>query len=119
MPPKNNPLSLEDARVQMSSFIAAYKPSRDIERLEIKVEPVDMLSWLSLQKDDVKIYGSNQSDTVSIAGIGQAVCSTDQKTGNIKRIFKQLRNFLSPKYPYLQWYGGFCFDERHADDDWK
>ncbi len=39
-----------------------------------------MLAWLSLQKDDVKIYGANQSDTVSIAGIGQAVCITDRKT---------------------------------------
>jgi menaquinone-specific isochorismate synthase len=119
MSPKNNLLSLEEARDQMSSFIAAYKPSKTIERIEIKIQPVDMLSWLSLQKDDVKIYGANQSDTVSIAGIGQAVCVTDIKSGNIKNIFKQLRHALSPKYPYLQWYGGFCFDDRHADDDWK
>ena len=119
MSPKNNPLSLEDARDQMSSFIAAYKPSRTIERIEIKIQPVDMLYWLSLQKNDVKIYGANQSDTVSIAGIGQAVCVTDRKLGNIKKIFKQLRNSLSPKYPYLQWYGGFCFDEQHSDDDWE
>ena len=119
MSPKNNPLSLEDARDQMSSFIAAYKPSRTIERIEIKIQPVDMLCWLSLQKNDVKIYGANQSDTVSIAGIGQAVCVTDRKLGNIKKIFKQLRNLLSPKHPYLQWYGGFCFDEQHSDDDWE
>ena len=78
-----------------------------------------MLSWLSLQTDDVKIYGSNQSDTVSIAGIGQAVCLTDRRLGNFKQVFKQLRHSLSPKYPYLQWYGGFCFDERHSDIDWE
>jgi len=115
----NNPLSLKDAQDQLASFITAYKPSKSIERIEIKVQPMDMLAWLSLQKDDVKIYGANQSDTMSIAGIGQAVCVTDQKLGNIKNIFKQLRHMLSPKYPYLQWYGGFCFDELHADDDWK
>ena len=79
MSPTNNPLSLKEAKDQMASFIAAYKPSKSIERIEIKIEPVDMLAWLSLQKDDVKIYGANQSDTVSIAGIGQAVCVTDQK----------------------------------------
>ena len=77
MSPKNNLLSLKEAQDQMALFVAAYKPSKSIERLEIKIHPVDMLSWLSLQKDDVKIYGSNQSDTVSIAGIGQAVCVTD------------------------------------------
>jgi len=103
----------------MASFVAAYKPSKSVERIEIKIDPVDMLSWLSLQTDDVKIYGSNQSDTVSIAGIGQAVCLTDIRLGNFRKIFKQLRHSLSPKYPYLQWYGGFCFDERHPDDDWE
>lgn len=103
----------------MSALVAAYKPSRSIERIEIRINPVDILLWLTLQKDDVKIYGSNQSDTVSIAGIGQAVCVTGRRLGTFKKVFKQLRSFLSLKYPYLQWYGGFCFDERHLDADWR
>ena len=78
-----------------------------------------MLSWLSSQRDEVKIYGANQSDTVSIAGIGQAVCVTGRRLGTFKKVFKQLRSFLSPEYPYLQWYGGFCFDECHLDADWR
>ncbi len=73
MSPKNN-LLLEEAKDQMAAMIAAYKPSQSIVRIEIKIHPVDMLLWLSLQKDEVKIYGANQSDTVSIAGIGEAVC---------------------------------------------
>jgi menaquinone-specific isochorismate synthase len=119
MSPTNNLLSLKEARDQMSLFVAAYKPSKSIERIEIKINPVDMLAWLSLQTDDVKIYGANQSDTVSIAGIGQAACLTDIRIGNFKNIFKQMRHLLSPKYPYLQWYGGFCFDEKHLDDEWE
>ena len=119
MSPKNNLLTLKEAQDQMSSLIAAYKPSRSIERIEIKIHPVDMISWLSLQRDEVKIYGANQNDTVSIAGIGQAVCVTGRRLGTFKKVFKQLRSFLSPKYPYLQWYGGFCFDERHPDADWR
>jgi len=119
MPPKNNFLSLEKAQEQMSALVAAYKPSQSIERIEIKIHPVDMLSWLSLQRDEVKIYGANQSDTVSIAGIGQAVCVRGKRLGNFKKVFKQLRSFLSSKYPYLQWYGGFCFDEQHPDADWR
>ena len=119
MSPKSNPLSLKEAQDQMASFVAAYKPSKSIERFEIRIHPVDMLSWLFLQKDDVKIYGSNQSDTVSIAGIGQAVCLTDIRLRNFGEVFKQLRHSLSPQYPYLQWYGGFCFDQRHLDADWE
>ena len=87
MSPKNNFLSLKEAKDQMAVFIAAYKPSKSVVRLEIKVDPVDMLAWLSLQRDDVKIYGANQSDTVSIAGIGQAACLTDIRTGNLKKLF--------------------------------
>jgi menaquinone-specific isochorismate synthase len=119
MSPKNNLFSLQEAKEQMSSGLKAYKPSQSIKRIEIKIHPVDMLSWLSLQKDEVKIYGSNQSDTVSIAGIGQAVGVTGRRSGSFKKVFKHLRSFLSPKYPYLQWYGGFCFDDRHPDADWK
>jgi len=119
MSPTNNLYTLKEAQDQMASFVSAYKPSKSIERIEIKVEPVDMLSWLALQKDDVKIYGANQSDTVSIAGIGQAVCVTDIRLRSFKHVFKQLRHSLSPKYPYLQWYGGFCFDQRHSDQDWE
>ena len=115
----NNLLTLKEAQAQMASFIASYKPSKSIQRLEIKVHPVDMISWLSLQKDDIKVYGANQSDTVGIAGIGQAACLTDIRFGNFKNIFKQLRHLLTPQYPYLQWYGGFGFDERHQDADWE
>jgi len=119
MPPKNDLVSLSQAREQMRASILAYQPSKAVERIEIKIHPVDMMAWLSLQKDAVKIYGANQSDTVSIAGIGQAVSVSGNKTGSLKRVFKKLRSFLTGKYPYLQWYGGFCFDDRHMDGDWK
>jgi menaquinone-specific isochorismate synthase len=116
---KNNPLLLEEARDRMSCLIAAYLPSKCIERIEIKIRPVDMLTWLSLQRDEVKIYGANQSDTVSIAGIGQAVGVRAKRVGSYIKVFKKLRSFLSPKYPYLQWYGGFCFDDHKPDADWE
>jgi len=119
MSPTNNILDIKEAQDQMSSFIAAYKPSKSIERIEIKIRPVDMLSWLSVQKDEIKIYGANQNDTVSIAGIGQSIGVTGKRIGSFRKVFNQLRSRLSPKYPYLQWYGGFCFDEHHQDEDWK
>ncbi len=103
----------------MAAFIAAYTPSSRLKRREIKIEPSDMLSWLSMQKDDVKIYGANQSDTVAIAGIGEAVSLKGGRLGPYQKVFKQLRSYLSADYPYLQWYGGFCFDQKHQDADWK
>ena len=118
MLPKNKSFSLQEAREQMASFVAAYESSKTIKRIEIKIDPVDMITWLSLQKVPVKIYGANQDDTMSIAGIGEAVCVSGKRLGSFKKVFKQLRSLLSPKYPYLQWYGGFCFDDRLLDQDW-
>ena len=103
----------------MAGLMSAYQPSRSIERIEIRIHPVDMLAWLSVQLPEVKIYGANQDDTMAIAAIGEAVCLTSQRKGNLKKIFKKLRSCLTPRYPYLQWYGGFCFDDRHLDSDWK
>jgi menaquinone-specific isochorismate synthase len=119
MSPKNNFPSLEKAQDQMAGLIAAYKPSGAIKRIEIKIQPVDILSWLAIQRDPVKIYGANQNDTVFIAGIGEAVGVGGKHQGSLKKIFKQLRSYLSEQYPYLQWYGGFCFDTRHPDRDWN
>jgi len=103
----------------MARSIAAYKPSADMKRIEIRIRPLDMLVWLSLQPDKVKIYGSDQSDTMAIAGIGEAVVVSGQRKGRLKAVFKQLRDCLSPQYPNLQWYGGFCFDDRKPDTAWK
>src|ERR1700733_12754452 len=108
MPPTSDLMDIKEARDLMSSLIAAYKPSKGIERIEIKIHPVDMLSWLALQQDEVKIYGANQTDTMAIAGIGETVCVKGQHLGSFKKVFQQLRSVLSPRYPYLQWYGGFC-----------
>ena len=72
----------------MAGLIAAYKPSKSIERIEIKIHPVDMLSWLSLQKDDVKIYGANQSDTVSYCRHwSRLLCVTGQANRQFKKDF--------------------------------
>ncbi len=119
MSPKNNLPTLEKAKEQMAGLIAAYKPSPSIERIEIRVYPVDMLNWLSVQQTAVKIYGANQDDTMAIAAIGEAACVRAKRKGSLKKIFKKLRGYLTPRYPYLQWYGGFCFDDRHLDADWK
>jgi menaquinone-specific isochorismate synthase len=119
MSPENKLPALNEARDKMRSLIRACKPSKSVERIEIKIRPVDMLSWLALQKNDVKIYGANQSDTMAIAGVGQAACVTGKKLVSYKDVFRKLRSFLTPQYPYLQWYGGFCFDQRRGDEEWK
>jgi menaquinone-specific isochorismate synthase len=89
-----------------------------VKRFELRVEKIDLLSWLTQQKTSLKIYGSDQSDNYAIAGVGQA--HIVEGTGAIETpvLFKQLQSLLTPQYPYLRFYGGFCFDDENLDNEW-
>ncbi len=89
------------------------------ERIEIKVQPMDALSWLNANPSSSKIYGANQSGSAVIAGLGEACVIKGNRTGKLEDIFNNLRAFLKPSMPYRQWYGGFCFDEDNLDRNWK
>ncbi len=93
------------------------KPS--VFRIEIKIKPIDLIDWLEVQNSVVKIYGVNQDNTAAIAGIGEALRVHAGKIDDFAYVFKQLRSYLTPQYPYMQWYGGFCFDDSHLDSHWK
>ncbi len=120
MPQKNNTLhTFEQAKEQIAVHVRAYRPSPAIARIEVKVKPIDQLGWLSAQKANVKVFGANQDDSAGIAGVGEAVRITGKGKVNFQKIFAQLRSHLTPQYPYLQWYGGFCFDAVRTDAAWS
>ena len=98
--------------------ISNQKPT-DVFRIEIKIHPIDEIAWIAQQKSDVKIFGANQDNTACIAGIGQAACIQGRSIGSLKKIFSSLRRYLKPQYPYLQWYGGLCFDPKRSSKEWK
>jgi menaquinone-specific isochorismate synthase len=116
MPPRNNSLTTFDAaKKAMADLIRAYTPSPGITRIEIKIKPIDQLDWLAAQKDTIKVFGANQDDSAAIAGVGCAVDCKGKGKVDFAKVFKILRQPLSPQYPYLQWYGGFSFDEKVWD----
>ncbi len=90
-----------------------------VQRIEIKIKPIDPLAWLAAQRNTIKIYGANQDDSAAIAGVGEAACVRGQGAVRYALVFARLRKYLQPQHPYLQWYGGFCFDDRKMDAAWK
>ena len=112
-------IAFHHAKQQMAAQIKAAQPCAPITRIEIKIKPIDQLVWLEAQKSAIKIYGANQDHSYAIAGIGEAAAVQGAAGGQATDVFVQLRKFLSPQYPYLQWYGGFCFDEAYLDSAWK
>jgi len=117
---KNNPShSFEQARHDMADAIRAYQPSPGVFRVEIRIKPIDQLAWLSAQNAQVKIFGADQEDNAAIAGVGEAVALSGNGKVDFTKVFARLRRYLNPAYPYLQWYGGFCFDAAAGDGPWS
>lgn len=95
------------------------KRSTDVFRIEIKIHPIDEISWAAAQKSSIKIFGANQDNSACIAGIGEAASIKSNQAVPLKKIFLTLRSYLKPQYPYLQWYGGFSFDPKRSSKIWK
>ena len=115
----NTTYSFKEAIELMRGFINGYTFSETVKRFEIKVHAIDQLDWLDAQQASTKIYGSNQEDSTAIAGIGEAVGLSGGGKPDFKKIFIKLRKYLDPQFPFLQWYGGFCFDYKSMDHSWN
>ncbi len=103
-----------EAKSLMADYISGYKPSKSIVRFEIRIKPIDQIAWLEAQANPIKVFGENADNTAAIAGIGAAVILKGQKLASFDSVIKKLRAYLSPQYPYLQWYGGFAFDGKSS-----
>src|SRR6185436_4169620 len=90
-----------------------------VKRFELRIEKIDLLSWLTQQKAAVKIYGSDQSENYAIAGVGQAHMITGNQKVDLDMLFTDMRTLLTTQYPYLRFYGGLCFDDTNIDGDWR
>jgi menaquinone-specific isochorismate synthase len=111
-----------EAKRLMAEKIKAGIPNKnpkDVFRIEFKINPIDEIAWIAAQKANVKIYGANQDNTACIAGIGEAASVKAASGTSFKSIFVTLRSYLKKEYPYLQWYGGFCFDPKRSSKLWK
>jgi menaquinone-specific isochorismate synthase len=94
------------------------KAPTDVFRVEIKIHPIDEIAWIASQQFNVKIFGANQDNTACIAGVGEAASVHGSQIQSLKTIFSTLRSYLKKEHPYLQWYGGFCFDPKRSSKEW-
>ena len=90
-----------------------------VKRFELRIEKMDLLTWLTQQMTATKIYGSDQSDNYAIAGISQAEVIAGNGSISFAELFKQMQARLTPQYPYLRYYGGLCFDDKNLEPEWK
>ena len=94
-----------------------------IIRIAIRIHHIDILGWLSSQKDRAKTYwcGREQSRHCGfeMAGIGLADVVTAKEPLPYATVFDKLRSRLSSRFKNLRYYGGFRFyDKREVDKSW-
>jgi len=112
-------LIAEQLKVIAQSCAEGCYKEPDVQRIEIPVVAMDLLSWLAQQSFTTKIYGSHQTGLYAIAGVGEALAVSGDTVESYTKIFERLRLYLRPEYNHMQFYGGFCFDERNRNREWN
>lgn len=117
---KNSMYTLEQAQQLLIDELVKLDLTKKphVYRIEIKIKPVDQIVWLASQHQTIKIYGANQDNSASIAGIGSAMSLSGHGRVDVKTVMPELRAHLSNDYPHMQWYGGFTFDGQSPAKMW-
>jgi len=92
---------------------------KELLRIEVAIESLDLLSWLNQNENLSKIYWCDRKQNLEIAGIGQAHLIHGKKLDNYYNLFNKLSEYLSPKYSDLRYYGGISFNpQKEINEDW-
>ncbi len=120
----NKTYSLDNAKVILKDKICEaietlVESKNRIIRLEIKIDPIDLLSWISAQETKTKIYWSNRDNTFEVAGVGLAYGLQGTNVIDYDAIFTELRKYLSAENKNIKFFGGIAFNEKSIDKYWE
>jgi len=87
-------------------------------RLTIRVEPQDILAWLSCQRSSRKLFWSQRNEPFQLAGVGVSHEIEWRSAVNHESVITKLRAGIDPQEPYSRYYGGICFDENNLTAEW-
>ncbi|MFP6582756.1 MAG: isochorismate synthase [Candidatus Hydrogenedentota bacterium] len=105
---------------RLTEAISAH-PATDstIQRVQIEMDPGDILAWVNRQAAEEKFYWSNRDGSFEVAGLGHALLlrneTPDEK--DIPKVLDACRAVLSEVNPHQRFYGGFSFD-KSTEEKW-
>jgi len=100
---------------QLSEGVA---PQEGAWRIEIPVERLDILAWLTAQKTDLKIFWSSRDEQFETAGVGAAHEIIGSKAGDYTAAFRQMNRILDSR-PTARYFGGFSFHGQGSSPKWQ
>lgn len=118
--------SLEEAvKILEENIIGFFSPGggeareKGAVRFEIKVKPVNILSWLDVQCSDIKIYWAGRDNDFETGSIGRAHSIGGNTSVDHFSLVECMRRNLSEEYPGIRYYGGICFDADKQAPVWE
>ncbi|MCB9771843.1 MAG: isochorismate synthase [Candidatus Omnitrophica bacterium] len=89
-------------------------------RVKVSVEDIDLLAWIHAQENAIKIYWEDREKNFAVAGIGAADMLIAKTGEDPYEILSRIQKNLSPNFPDLNYYGGFCFNSKFPlQGEWK
>ncbi len=119
-------LSFFDAKDVMAEKLRALKkeiissPLNKLEiiRLQIKIQPQLILSWLAQQKHETLFYWADREGKFQMGGVGVADRISHQQL-NYDLLIQQIRKKISSAPEGVCYYGGIAFDSQNLDREWN
>jgi menaquinone-specific isochorismate synthase len=99
--------SLEQVRATIDQLepIPGYS---GIHRVEIPFSGLSPANWLHQLSCSQKVFWSSRDNTLTIAGVGDAIVVSDADT-NLRKLLVTLRSPLNARFPRMRFYGGIRF----------
>ena len=119
-------LSFSDAKKAMAEKLCALKKEKysfplkkpEIVRLQIKIQPQSILSWLAQQKHETLFYWADREGKFQIGGVGVADQICLQRL-NYDLLIQQIREKIIDASEDIRYYGGIAFDPQNLDGEWS
>ena len=91
-----------------------------ILRIEVRLQEMDLLHWLYLQNNPVKLYWADRDQEYIMAGIGETDVVSATGALSYDDIFSRLQARLARSHTHLRYYGGCRFYAPHpVDEHWQ
>jgi len=88
-----------------------------IIRISVKIEDIDLLTWLRLQDDSEKIYWRDRESKFICAGIGESVSIKGDRFVAYKDLFDNIYKYINISSLGVRFYGGIRFPCIKKDND--
>ncbi len=107
---------IEEIHERLDTFVSRRIDDQPLPviRIRLEIEEIDPLNWLAQQQLDSRIYWSERSGFVEMAGVGVADLICGSRATDVRRLIPRLQKYMGNADSDIRYYGGMRFDDRKS-----